>query len=311
MNEENSLLGAVLSNPRDNAARVVYADWLEERGDARAAYLRREVELAKFSHLQKKASALRELMAARAGLDPVWLAQLEQPGVLRVVPVPYKPMWVLANLGDYRPVDYYPVGTTYHGCRYETLPPVPAERLTGDFSWLTTRRQRQSQPAQATPISAVDHVRVLAEREQIPLPASFLTFFDNASLVHRLRLCTDCYFNLPEVLLEVPCADGDVVLRFYSDPQGSYHWYLYLTRAGAHCVVGSGSWVGGQRSHTFHHGYRYCGLARGVWHFCSPSFEEFVYRYWIENEIWYSLNLEKKPLTAAQEAYVAHYRSES
>src|SRR5947207_13254878 len=40
MIEEEAFLRALLASPEDAALHGVYADWLEERGDARAAYLR-------------------------------------------------------------------------------------------------------------------------------------------------------------------------------------------------------------------------------------------------------------------------------
>src|SRR4051812_20106070 len=41
MTSEDSLLFAVLADPEDEQARLVYADWLEERGDAdRTEFLR-------------------------------------------------------------------------------------------------------------------------------------------------------------------------------------------------------------------------------------------------------------------------------
>src|SRR5262249_54543890 len=38
--EEEAFLKSISANPPDNTARLVYADWLEERGDLRADYLR-------------------------------------------------------------------------------------------------------------------------------------------------------------------------------------------------------------------------------------------------------------------------------
>jgi uncharacterized protein (TIGR02996 family) len=43
---EDGLLAALLADPADDEARLVYADWLEERGDPRADYLRLSVALA-------------------------------------------------------------------------------------------------------------------------------------------------------------------------------------------------------------------------------------------------------------------------
>jgi uncharacterized protein (TIGR02996 family) len=40
MKEDQQFLEAIRANPRDEALRLVYADWLEDRGDPRAEYLR-------------------------------------------------------------------------------------------------------------------------------------------------------------------------------------------------------------------------------------------------------------------------------
>jgi hypothetical protein len=40
---------------------------------------------------------------------------------------------------------------------------------------------------------------------------------------------------------------------------------------------------------------------------CADTFLEFIWRFWIENEIWFKLSLEKQPLTPAQADYVKHY----
>ena len=47
MNEEASFLVGIKANPDDLSLRSVYADWLEDRGDARNEYLRVDVELQK------------------------------------------------------------------------------------------------------------------------------------------------------------------------------------------------------------------------------------------------------------------------
>ncbi len=41
----------------------------------------------------------------------------------------------------------------------------------------------------------------------------------------------------------------------------------------------------------------------------APSFQHFVYRWWLENELWDALSAPKpKALTPRQAKYVAHYR---
>ena len=51
MSEGTALLQAILVDPDDDAPRLVYADWLEENGDqARAAFIRAQIELARLPH---------------------------------------------------------------------------------------------------------------------------------------------------------------------------------------------------------------------------------------------------------------------
>ena len=40
---------------------------------------------------------------------------------------------------------------------------------------------------------------------------------------------------------------------------------------------------------------------------CADSFSEFLYRFWIENEIWYDLSDPPSELTTEQQRYVEHY----
>jgi uncharacterized protein (TIGR02996 family) len=46
MAEEDGFLRALLASPSDNALRLVFADWLEERADPRGLFLRLECALA-------------------------------------------------------------------------------------------------------------------------------------------------------------------------------------------------------------------------------------------------------------------------
>src|SRR3954470_3857617 len=48
MNDDRPFLDAIREAPDDDAVRLVYSDWLEDRGDAaRAEFIRAQVELAR------------------------------------------------------------------------------------------------------------------------------------------------------------------------------------------------------------------------------------------------------------------------
>ena len=63
--DEDGFLSALRENPNDDVTRLIYADWLQERGDVRGEYLRLEHELSRIP--------LR-LAQLRQQIDPGWLA---------------------------------------------------------------------------------------------------------------------------------------------------------------------------------------------------------------------------------------------
>jgi hypothetical protein len=42
-----------------------------------------------------------------------------------------------------------------------------------------------------------------------------------------------------------------------------------------------------------------------IW-YCAPDFESFLYRFWVENEIWLSLSETGGPVNDIQRRYVSH-----
>jgi uncharacterized protein (TIGR02996 family) len=64
--DEREFLAAIVAHPHDWAPRLVFADWLEERGDPRAELIRLLEELArpKCTYRNRKEARLRELMNA-------------------------------------------------------------------------------------------------------------------------------------------------------------------------------------------------------------------------------------------------------
>ena len=76
---EEGLLSAILASPEDEALRLVYADWLEERGDTRAAFLRAEVALAAAPADDLRRAGLQaRLQEAGARISPAWPAAVSR-----------------------------------------------------------------------------------------------------------------------------------------------------------------------------------------------------------------------------------------
>jgi uncharacterized protein (TIGR02996 family) len=73
--DDEAFLRAIVDAPGDDAPRLVYADWLDERNDPRGGYVRAELDWAR----TRAAAGVRPLQTAATGLDPVWVARITRP----------------------------------------------------------------------------------------------------------------------------------------------------------------------------------------------------------------------------------------
>ena len=76
MTDEQAFLDALKANPADDTTRLVYADWLDDRGEAaKAEYLRRVVDLVVFPPGRREyTEAAGELVAASLRIGGGWRA---------------------------------------------------------------------------------------------------------------------------------------------------------------------------------------------------------------------------------------------
>jgi uncharacterized protein (TIGR02996 family) len=95
MNDEHAFIRAILADPSDRALRLVYADWLEERGDPdsahRAEYLRVECQLDSLPSKNRGRSRLQErLLELRRAVGDDWWRQLDYAKVESCVEFAYR-----------------------------------------------------------------------------------------------------------------------------------------------------------------------------------------------------------------------------
>jgi hypothetical protein len=133
------------------------------------------------------------------------------------------------------------------------------------------------------------------------LPDDFSRFLDGDWLRDRLRSATDSYFDPAHSAVEVP---GGRLLHLVSDSQWVYHWLLYLSDSGDSAVVGT----------SFPAGFNLdddeadsLGTEERGYTLVADSFAEFAWRWWMDNEIFYWVHVEKSGLTAEQQQYVDGY----
>src|SRR5262245_644456 len=157
--------------------------------------------------------------------------------------------------------------------------------LDGSFAWLTNtprhsewaigERSASKLPAQLKSVIAS------ARRHAITLPEEFVTFIDTPTLHAHLRSVTACYLDVAESVL--PFANGFLV-RFLADQQGCAFWYIFTNKdASDHCVVSSYEYFDADDMD-----YEIDDLKETDFQIWAVSFEAFLSRFWLENEILFA-----------------------
>jgi len=210
----------------------------------------------------------------------------------------------IAGLKDVRP----DIGT-YGRYEFDRLPPVPFE-MRGDFTWLVSapaRRDSIGRRFAAETATSMKLLRASANQLGLPLPDPFTKFMETPALQERIRSNTDCYLDLCPELISSPIGGGWLV-HFLADSQGCLFWYLYLTANGSnHAVVSSPDLY----STPYEEGEEWedeePNPAKIV--FCAESFEAFLCRFWLENEIWFAA-AKNAPMPPGGREYVEGYRAQ-
>lgn len=131
MDNDEAFLRAIADNPADNAARLIYADWLEEHSDPRAEFLR--VQWALGQHTRDK-SMYRELCEREqklvCQLDSTWIQRMR----LYSTAAPCRDMAVLVP----GVAPYARTTTRLHPHRAVGPLSVWGSKLGGHFLWPST-----------------------------------------------------------------------------------------------------------------------------------------------------------------------------
>lgn len=217
--------------------------------------------------------------------------------------LPFKPGWYSFDLGTYRPCD-----GTYCFYEYDSIP------LSGepneDLAWLGPDEGAEEDPIhrKASKDSArFDAIVASAAQLGLTLPPSFLKLMAAPGLQDRIPSCTACYFELSEKIVPCPASEQGYIIRFLNDQQDVLLWYLYLTPAGEHCVLVSPYALDDLKEALTDVG-RQNVLANT--YVCAPSFAAFIYRFWLENVLWFKVSggENSEPLTEEEQRYLAHYK---
>lgn len=222
-------------------------------------------------------------------------------------PAYLKTGWWSFSLPGYRD---HPRPATYSLFAYEDLPPIvaPADKT---FAWLLSepRHEEWSLATNGYPDGSIGDLsrlpHLIAEAE-VYLPPEFVTFIQTVSLHERIRSCTACFLELSDFVVRVTRPVDGVLVHFLSDQQYCLLWYLYVSRSGGHCILVSAETYGVQPEPGGQRRDQVDLSGEDVW-MCAPSFTDFIYRLWLENEIWFKILRDKKPPSPLQKDYLDHY----
>lgn len=120
-----------------------------------------------------------------------------------------------------------------------------------------------------------------------------------------IRSATACYLDLGDFAAGTSPTGGYLV-HVLSDQQWCRHWLVYLDARGSEAVLTSTEPIGfdlpgGESAPPHIIPLRSYALDL---HVCADTFAEFLYRFWIEDEIFFAL-YDDQPLPSAAASYAA------
>ncbi len=219
---------------------------------------------------------------------------------------PFQSAWFGTALENVGLVDQRPYVGTYGQYEYDALPALPVSQDDA-FGWLAdaSKHERHIGSEQAAQGAGVLPKLIDACRSSaVTLPKSFVTFMGNLDLQARVRSITGGFLDLVETPAPSPTGNGTLI-RFLADSQGCLFWYLYIpTGLSDHAVVCSGDIYGPESD-----------LRESAEDpdpdaifFTAESFEAFLCRFWIENELWLS-EYQPTPMNDICRQYLELYRN--
>ena len=201
-------------------------------------------------------------------------------------------------------------GATYWPLSLDAMPPI-GRAMSGTLHWLidSPAHDRSLQRGPDDPAERdADGAGLQAVAAALNLPSAFRRFIDDPEPRRHVRSATACYLDLAKFAVRTD--DGGTLVHFLSDQQWVLHWLLYVGPDDSEAVVVSSTPLGFDDGETAPVRELRRESAPEIVAVCSDSFEEFLYRLWIENEIWFSLVqdvVELVMLPGELQAYAAAY----
>lgn len=180
---------------------------------------------------------------------------------------------------------------------YAGLPPVPFP-MRGNLEWLLHQLEHEEWAIASDAEERLPVLIAASDHDSVSLPSVFIRFMAEVPMQRRIRSMSACFLDLDTGM--VPVSDSGWLVRFLADQQGCLYWYLYVTNDGAdHAVVCSPEFIDSNEP---------CEIEEpDELRFCGESFEAFLCRYWLENEVWFASE-EGTPMPDVDAKYIERYK---
>ncbi len=188
--------------------------------------------------------------------------------------------------------------TTYWPADLDAMPRI-GRRLDGSLDWLlgapVCRPSLEEEPEDGVSRSA-DATGLREVAGALPLSAAFRQFIEEPRPRRHLRSATTSFLDLGE--FPVLLRDGGRLIHFLADQQWVLHWLLHVRADGREQVVVTPHPLGFDATENAPlRSLDVTELGR-LGAVCADSFEEFLYRLWVDNELFFRLGVDR--VTAAE-----------
>ena len=220
---------------------------------------------------------------------------------------PFSSGWWGTSLANVGLEDSRPDVGTYGRYDFSQLPPLPFP-MSGTLDWLErapSHEEAIGKEKEHEIPKAILNLQKACDAAHLSLPPAFKKFMETSSLHDRVRSNTDCFLDLCPVPVLSPLGNG-YLIRFLADSQGCVFWYLYLTADGTdHAVVSTPGFYGTNEEEWQEEKPDPTEIV-----FSAESFEAFLCRFWLENEIWFA-EYENTSMPDVGTTYIEKYRFKS
>jgi len=198
---------------------------------------------------------------------------------------------------------------TYSRVEYSRLPVLPPIR--SPFDWLSelpTRSYSCTLDSDDNAIATFAGIEAEIQSLGFCIPEDFRIFVTRPDIQAQVPSCTACYLELSDTVTPLPGWPGSYVLRFMNDSQSCVLWYLLFQPQTPVRVLASSCFLerdifdAMEYESEMDEPLRYEDILRECF-ICAGSFGEFIFRFCIENTIWFATH-PKVSLAPCELAYL-------